>query len=323
VRAGFWASESGVLTYVSTSDRPESRLTWVGRDGKPLSDPLPEGSFADPKISPDGRYVALSVSGRNNPGDVAVWDTQRSALTKLTSDPQRERDLVWSPDSRYLAYNWYGKGVWRKDVNNAADPQPLFETPDPLTVVDWSRDGKMVLFGSQSGLYSIPLNDQRLAAAKPSFLLLPKNPELASGGTLSPNQKWVAYAVRKSESRDAEIYIEEILRGSAKPGSGARWQVSNSGGIEPVWRADGKELFYKTISGDFMSVDVRDESGGLKLSLPRKLFSSDVTPGSRHTYDVSADGQKFLLLTGIVDNSRAADLTVVVNWQALLSNRTK
>jgi dipeptidyl aminopeptidase/acylaminoacyl peptidase len=320
VRAGFWASETGVLAYVTPNDQPESTLTWVGRDGKPLNDALPTGGFSDPRISPDGRYVALSASGRNSPGDVAIWDTQRSALTRLTFDAQRERDFAWFPDSKYLAYNWYGKGVWRKDVTNGSDPLPLFETPRRLVVVDWSHDGKVVVFVDDAGISAIPLDDQRLPAGKP-FLLVPRSQDPASGGMLSPNGKWVAYAVATSEGRGAEIYVQEVMQGSAKPGSGPRWQVSNSGGTEPMWRADGKELFYKTLSGDFMAVDVREEAGGLKLSLPHKLFSSDVLPGSRHTYDVSADGQKFLLMVGIVDNARAADLTVVVNWQALVNRK--
>jgi hypothetical protein len=134
--------------------------------------------------------------------------------------------------------------------------------------------------------------------------------------SVSPNGKWVAYTSNESNP-NGDVYIRPFSPGSS--GAGSRWQASNSGGADPVWRGDSKELFYETSAGEIMAVALREEGQGLKLEAPKLLFKADSEASQTHSFDATADGQKFVVQLRRSDrNVDAAATRVVTNWQSAL-----
>jgi hypothetical protein len=130
-------------------------------------------------------------------------------------------------------------------------------------------------------------------------------------GRLSPNGRWMAYS--SNVSGTLEVYVETV------PAQQGRWQISTAGGSEPHWRRDGKELFYIAADRTLMAVPVKAEStfeAGIPVPLFRAPVSAGIVPYPA-TYDVSADGQRFLM-NAIVEEAPVSRVAVVVNWEAEL-----
>ena len=174
---------------------------------------------------------------------------------------------------------------------------------------DWSRDGRFILYenddpNSRTDLWVLPLFGDK----KPELFL--QTPFAEQHARFSPDGKWIAYV--SDESRTAEVYVQSF------PPSGGKWQVSTKGGFTPRWRRDGKELFYLAPDRRIMSVDVKAAGTTFEVSTARALFEAPVDVASAaaaNRYDVSADGQRFLV-NAPVENTGSAPITVVVNWNA-------
>jgi hypothetical protein len=169
-----------------------------------------------------------------------------------------------------------------------------------------SPDGKWVLYfivapGGTQDVYVVPTSGDR--TPKP----LIESPFADVEPQFSPNMKWLAYA--STETNRNEIYVQPF------PPNGKRWQVSNNGGRQPLWRADGKELFFVADDRRFYSVDVFERADEFDSSAPRFLFEMQANVfNSRNSYVPSRDGQRFLINT--LSGSDDAPIRVVQNWQA-------
>lgn len=180
--------------------------------------------------------------------------------------------------------------------------------------MDWSRDGRHLLYGEFGAktfeLWALPLEGGR----KPRVIV--QAPYDASDGQFSPDGKWVAYT--SNESGRNEVYVKAFSDSDVN-GEG-RWQVSNQGGHAPRWRADGRELFYLSIDNrKLMASGIRTAAQGVEAETLRELFPASVPadPGyGGYPYDVTADGKRFLIEE--TTTSQSAPLTVLVNWQAKL-----
>jgi dipeptidyl aminopeptidase/acylaminoacyl peptidase len=175
--------------------------------------------------------------------------------------------------------------------------------------LDWSPDGRFVLFsssssaGTQADLWVLPLFGDR----KPfPFLQTPFN-ELR--GRFSPDGRWVAYVSNDSGRND--VYVAPF------PGRGGKWQISAAGGNFPRWRHDGKEIFYLAPDNTLMSVGVNGAGSAFEAGTIRPLFQAPVSIQARWMYDVSPDGQRFLV-NALAQETTSAPLTLFVNWTALL-----
>jgi hypothetical protein len=129
-------------------------------------------------------------------------------------------------------------------------------------------------------------------------------------GRLAPNQRWLAYA--SDESGRFEVYVRPFPSGTEQ------WTISVSGGMQPEWRSDGKELFYLSQDGQLMSVPVTTDGATFSAEAARALFRVDVPEPSAPfptDYDVSADGLRFLVNT-VVDQASRPSVTVILNWSA-------
>lgn len=239
-----------------------------------------------------------------------IWllEFARSVLTRLTFGTKADSYPAWSPDGRQIAFSSNRSGVfqiYRKDASGGGQEEQLTSGSNDKIVTDWSRDGKYLLYTqidskTSLDLWALPLDGDR----KPVPVL--QSPSLESGGQFSPDGKWIAYF--STESGQSEVYIR------AFPSSPGKWQISNRGGAIPRWRADGKELFYVSADLKMMSVTIRASAASAEADTPRELFAALVAPLTS-SYDVTADGQRFLLLE-LPGAQSGAPLTIVVNWQA-------
>jgi len=198
-----------------------------------------------------------------------------------------------------------------KEASGAGKEERLTQSDNPQYALDWSRDGRFVLYAElapQTGydLFLLPMGGDR----KPvPFLRTPFNEvngQFSRGSEGPP--RWIAYS--SDESGRFEVYVRTF------PYSGAKWLVSTQGGMYPRWRGDGKELFYVSSEGKLMAVAVREKGGAPDCETPRALFPMESTTPF-WPYDVAPDGQRFLVLQR-AEEGRSQPLTVIINWQAAL-----
>jgi Tol biopolymer transport system component len=169
---------------------------------------------------------------------------------------------------------------------------------------DWSPDGRFITFNRDPSLMALPLTGDRT----PFPYVQTANANLDESH-FSPDGKWIAY--NSNESGTWQVYLAPF------PPQGERWQISAGGGVEVRWRGDGRELYYLTLDGQMMAVDVGLGSKPT-IGQARMLFQSGITVGTRNDqYAVSNDGQRFLLRRQVVANGRLP-LNVVLNWHAEL-----
>jgi eukaryotic-like serine/threonine-protein kinase len=307
--AQFGVSDQGVLVYLSGAGQGATELTWFDRSGKNLGQLGKADFYSDLRFSPDGRKVALCIG--KDAGDIWVHDLDRDVRTRLTFDPADDASMVWSPDGRRLAFasgrKHTGELYWRNAQGTGKD-ELFFSSDTQVSTNDWSPDGGIILFTSlsrETGYdgWSWSVKEKK---AEPWT----EAPMDQLNERFSPNGRWVAYS--SAESGRTDVYVQ------AFPGkTGGRWQVSQAGGDKPAWRRDGKELFFLAADGTLMAVDVRTE-GTFELGAPHPLFKAPVRPGSGWSYDVTPDGQRFLMNT-LTESDRARQAAaVVLNWTGTL-----
>jgi len=310
-RAQFDASDA-ILTYASGGPMPWQAM-WYDRSGKKLG---PAGekvtNLLSLRLSRDGSRLATEAGDANS--DIWIYDLKRQVNTRLTFGPGASSAPVWSPDGEWIAYaGARGKNsFYRKAANGVGQEETLFEGDSGLrNLVDWSPDGKFLLFTegdgtSKSQLFLLPLSGQR----KP--VPLTQNSFIASTGAFSPDGHWIAYA--SNESGRFEVYVVPLGGGSGKR------QISSTGGLHPMWRRDGKELFFWSPNNDLMSVSLALKSGVVEVGAAHTLFRFNNPVGNIgiiSPYDVSPDGQRLVLIT-TPEISRP--ITLVTNWAAELKN---
>ena len=301
-RADFSVSANGVLAFRSSTNR-SSQFAWFDRTGKLLETIGPAGNYRTPDLSPDGRFLAY---GDVNLRDIWIFDLLRNTPSRFTSGPGNETAPVWFPDGSKIAYRSDQGGLFEKDVTGTGTERPLLKEavngPDQV-----SADGKWVLYfkvtpNGDQDVYVLP------TTGDPTPQLLVQTPFPDVEPQFSPNVRWLAYA--SSENGRNEIYVQ------AFPSTGRRWQVSSSGGRQPLWRADGKELYFVSDDRRFFAVDVLPaQAGEFEFGVPQFLFEMRANVfNSRNSYVPSRDGKRFLV--NMLLDADDAPINVVQHWQA-------
>lgn len=296
-------AQTGRVAYLSD-------LTWFDRNGKPLGKVGTPAWYYNVRISPDGGKVAVDQTdpdGKNT--DVYIHELKRDGVTRLTFEPSLDQSAVWSPDGKKVVFSSNRSGHFAFYEKNADGSGSEEEEADQGLVLfnpwDWSRDGKYVLFrkGNELGYLTW--------SGRVATMLTPGN-RTVRGAQFSPDERWFAYA--SNESGSMEIYV------STFPDAKGKWQISTGGGQEPRWRRDGKELFYMSTDGKMMAVPII-EGSSFEAGTPTALFTTHrrqpVSSQDIYSYDVSPDGQRFLIVTN-VDQGPAAPLSVLMNWSSEL-----
>jgi eukaryotic-like serine/threonine-protein kinase len=308
-RSLFSVSDTGVLVYRSQS-REDSQLVWFDRAGRQLGTVGPLGVFAAIRLSPDEKRIALQrLDDEKGTYDIWLIELSRGTPTRLTFDPANDIYPIWSPDGSRIVFGSNRDGtvnLYQKLSSGAGNDELLFKSDHSKPPNDWSPDGRYLLYQDSSqkdfDLWVLPLFEER----KPELFLQTDYAE--NYGRFSPDGHWITYVSNESGKR--EVYVRSF------PAAGGKWQISNGGGFQPHWRRDGKELFYLTSDKKLMAVEVNGSSGTFEAGIPRALFDLRINSTNGFSdFDVTADGQHFLVNTLVEQNARSP-VTVVMNWTA-------
>ncbi len=303
----FSVSENGVLAY-QTADESGSQLRWFDRNGKPggvLGEP---DRWIGLQLSTDGKKVAGGV-WRNGNQDIWIYDVTRGLPTRFTFDPAQEAGAVWSPDDSRIVFSSARRGhfdLYQKAANGVGDENLLLQSNADKTASSWSPDGRFVLYDTYDpktrfDVWVLPMFGDR----NPFPLLQGEFNERYA--QFSPDGRWMAYT--SDESGKPEIYVVPF------PGPGGKRQISRQGGFQPRWRRDGKEIFY-LYNAQLLAAEVNGNGSTFEVGTVRSLFQGrSLITGGGYSYDVSPDGQRFLL-NFLGGQNSAAPITLVTNWTA-------
>jgi Tol biopolymer transport system component len=324
-------SASGSLIYVPGGvQTTQRRLVWVTRNGveQPLTGPA--HAYMLPQLSPDGRRVGVVIQEQ----DTQVWlyDLTRETLSRFTFGGDYNSAPAWTPDGKRLAFSSTKDGpqnVFWQLADGSGGLERLTTSEYPHVPMSWSRDGQLLAFieinpSTGFDIWVLRMGDPSHSLGQAPSASSREVPSAGSGqvrkaqpflGTpfnetaprFSPDGRWLAYI--SNESGRYEIYVQPY------PGPGRKWQISTEGGTEPVWNPNGRELFYR--SGDkMMAVEIATQTS-FAAGKPRVLFEGpyEPTPLTFPNYDVSPDGQKFLMLKPSEQAQAATtQINVVLNW---------
>ena len=310
----FSVSITGVLAYQPGSDSSRRRLAWFDRAGQPLGTLGEAANYYTVEISPDGSHAVGGIlEPGSSAGDVWLYDLTGTGRTRLTFDAANTRGrAVWAPDGKTVVYGrstQAGRGLFQKASDGAGGEQALLEDGGTNYPASWSPDGRFLLYAAVPGspttgndLMVLPLFGDR----KPFPYLQTRFNEFY--GLFSPDGRWVAYS--SNESGRYEVYV------AAFPDAGGKRQISTTGaGLGPPrWRHDGKEIFYTSPNGTMMAAAVNGQGAAFEVTSVTALFEAPAVI-SDWPYDVSADGQRFLIVRA-ADDTSADGITVVVNGTA-------
>jgi serine/threonine protein kinase/Tol biopolymer transport system component len=313
--AQYGLSSSGTLVYVSGGMQGSAaRLVWVDRAGKEQPPAAAPHGYTYPRLSPDGRHIAVAISETTT--DVWLYDLARDALSRATFGGTNN-DPVWSPDGKRLVFNSNRAGAVPNLFWQPADGSGTVERLTTSQFINapqsWSPDGQTIAFSENTpetgiDIWTLALKDRKVRP----FLKTPAN---ESDPRFSPDGHWIAYV--SDESGRMEVYVQPY------PGPGGKWQISAEGGTEPVWNPTGRELFYR--SGNRMMAEPVTLQPEFSAGKPVTMFEGPWLPSASNipNYDVSRDGQRFLMLKAADEDQGARQIVVVQNWLEELKKRKK
>jgi Tol biopolymer transport system component/predicted Ser/Thr protein kinase len=308
--ATFSVSRDGVLVY--RTGESGARLLWVDRSGKELEPVGDRGEYGSPALSRAGDRLAFSLNDpRGGKTDLWVRDLARGVNSRFTFGGSNNNVAVWSPDGGTIVFRSDRNGVYdlfEKPASGQGEEKVLFKDDMNKFATDWSRDGRYIAFGAQGkktgwDCWALPTFGDR----KPISIAAGPFQEL--NPYFSPDGRLVVY--QSNESGRAEIYVQSF------PVASGKFQVSSTGGSDPSWRADGKEIYYRSADQKLMAVEIQ-AGDTFKAGIPRPLFAARVQPGiARNKYVATAQADRFLMVATLGRES-LNPTTIVLNWHAEL-----
>jgi serine/threonine-protein kinase len=313
-----WAvATDGTLVYMDTPGFLAANvrtLVWVDRNGKEQPIMAPPRGYQHPRLSPDGKRVALWISDQED--DIWVWGMGQAPLTRLTVDPGMDRFPVWTQDGQRIVFTSNRGGgalnLWWQVADGSGEAERLTTNNNAQFPTGTTPDGHVVFFEATPRTGGDLLQVALGGAHQVTPLRQSKFDE--RNGVVSPDGRWLAYESNSSGS--LEVYVRPF------PNDGSHVQVSTAGGTRPLWAANGKELFYvgADISAELSlwQVPVQVSGSTWDAGAPTKLFGGQYFSGGTvgRTYDVSGDGQRFLMIKapGTGGSLASSALILVQHW---------
>jgi serine/threonine-protein kinase len=324
--AQFAVSQAGLLAYVPGGAEKEQRsLVWVDRRGHEQTLPIPPRPYSSPVLSPDGQRLALLIRPGST-SDIWTYDVTRGSLGRLTF--RVAESPVWTPDGRRITFSsrvpltreyqeqqnfpWdYRLSLFSQDADGNGTPKELLLRMGVQFPGSWTPDGRVLAYvdgdftGNRLDIWLLTVGEDSKSTP---FLNTPFD-EIQP--VFSPDGRWIAYV--SNESGRHEVYVRPF------PGpAGGRSLISIDGGVEPRWRRDGRELFYR--SGDKMMAVAVATTAAFRAEAPHLLFEGRHLQGGTRPgfpqYDVTPDGQRFVMITEPERVAPPTRLHVVLNWQS-------
>jgi len=306
----------GTLVYVSGGGSgvgAQRSLVWVNRQGQEAAIAAPPRSYLYPRISPDGAGVALWIADLES--DIWRWDFARATLTRLTFDDAVDAHPVWTPDGRRIIFSSERAGarnLYWQAADGTGAVERLTESPSQQDKTTVSPDGTRVIFGETMPKTGIDLMQMMLDGTRRVTPLI-QTSFIEENGIVSPDGRWLAYEA--NDSGRFEVYVRPFPDVNS-----GKWQVSSGGGTRPLWAPNGQELFYVSPAGALMRVGVeRGPSWGTTVPtlLIKEGYVTMLGGNPGRLYDISADGQRFLMIKagdGSGQTAAAPSLIVVQHF---------
>jgi Tol biopolymer transport system component len=292
----FSVAEDATLAY-RRGGLVKSQLTWLDRQGQRLGTVGAPAIFGDMDLSPDDRRVLVDITDpARDTSALFVLDVTTGMTTRVTLGAGNQSTGIYSPDGRSIAFSWDLEGayeLYRREAGTGGEPSPLLANGVWKFPESWSSDARFLSYtqsepGKPRDIWILPMTGE----AKP--FPFAQTPAEEWGSAFSPDGRLVAYV--SDESGRSEVFVRTF------PASQAKWQVSPSGGASPVWRGDGKELFYLSLDRTLVAVPIALTAGGLEPGTGRPLFRDAVrmaTIAGATPYDATTDGQRFLAVVTV------------------------
>jgi len=313
----FTVTDTGLLTFRKNPPEPNKELEWYDRQGRQLGAVGVSGNYGGIDLSPSQDRVSVDITSNNN-RDIWVIDLARGIPSRITFDKASDWSAQWSPDGNRLAFASAGRSanggptqIYQKS-SSGVGTEELVQIDGGVSIPSsWSPDDKYIVFSRTKGNYNdtwlLPLFGDR----KPRPFL--ETPFDKIQARVSPDAHWIAYTTNESGA------FQIVVQSFPDP-NGAKLQISAEGGVEPKWRHDGRELYYLGFDGKLMSVSLKSDRT-LEAGRPTALFQTPFTinrtrPDRDRHYDVSHDGQKFLIVTP--EARTAVPVTVLVGWPSMV-----
>jgi Tol biopolymer transport system component len=309
----FSVSDDGVLVFDPSLNRQRRQYRWVGRRGQPINSLSVDAGDSGPWLSPDEkRFIADRIDPRTNTCDLWLYDVSGSNPERFTFDPANDCNPVWAADGSRIV--WQSNrdllmNLYQKAASGAGEDTPLLKSGYAKALSDWSRDRRFIIYRQgdpkmKGDVWVLPA----LGSGEENPFPVVRTEADEAAGTLSPDGRWLAYV--SDASGRYEVYVQSFPRG------GGMRQVSTGGGRGPLWRRDGRELFYYAGDGKLMAAPVKS---GESFEMDRAISLFEFRAGTRLVpfapYAVAGDGQRFLI-NEVVETKPNASLTVLVNWAA-------
>ena len=315
----FSVAQNGVLVYAPGDNSVGDKLAlWVNRDGKVLGPVAEPAAYKGGVLSPDGKRLAMGIGEPR--ADIWILDLQHGSRMRLTFDDALHQMPSWSADGKRIVYVsqvgafiMAGTSLHAKAADGSGQDELLLDSKDlssgqvSITWPQWSPDNRYLIYKLQSGpsgasIWGLPNSP----GAKPQPIVKPDSPI----GTvvyprISPDGRWLAYSF--NDGRREEIYVTSF------PSGEGRWQISRAGGTYPVWRHDGKEIFYISLDGHLNATQVEPHEKGFDVGNTEAMFEMRYTNPLGTPFDVTPDG-RFMVLTQ--PEGSGQPMALVLNWSA-------
>ncbi|MDD5543054.1 MAG: protein kinase [Acidobacteriia bacterium] len=324
-RTLFTVSQNGLLIYEpGAAETAGSQLVWFDRNGKQLGQVGERGSYMDPRLSPDGKRLAVSFGDPQR--EIWIFGLDRGTKTRLTFSQAASGTKVepaWSPDGRTVAYSTSlsspggnNTAIVSKAASGNGGEEILEErrgnSLSGYRYPSWSPNGQYFVYVVSNGpsgaaIYAKPTSGN----GQPIEVVRPTAPQANIGFyRISPNNRWVAYT--SDESGRTEVYIAPFPHGDGK------WQVSTTGADFAAWRGDGKEIYFNTNADEYTACSITEQGSDLEIGTPQVLFAAN-TSALGVGYDVTSDGKRFLV--NLAGDETSPPLHLVVNWPGDLKRK--